>query len=56
MRDISKDLNTIMQSNQCSPVYALLLLYSESMKEGDPNRVHKFQSESKKKTGRRLRN
>jgi hypothetical protein len=41
-----------MQDKQCSPIYAFLIL---SEKEGDKNVLHKLQSQSEAKTGRRLR-
>lgn len=54
MQDIGVALNRIMLDKQCSPVYAFFLL-SEKQKEGGTDGLYKLQSESKKKTGRRLR-
>lgn len=51
MQDIGSALNSIMQSEQCSPIYAFFLLSGK--KVGD-NRVHKLQPESKEKTSRGL--
>ncbi len=53
MTDISSALTVIMQDKQCSPIYALFLLSEKRV--GENNGLHKLQSESKKKTGRRLR-
>lgn len=53
MRDIGNALNNIMHNEKCSPIYAFFLLSEK--KAGDENGVHKLQSESKKKVGRRLR-
>lgn len=51
MQDIGYMLNYIMRKNNCSPTRAFLLLT-----EGDANGIRELQSESKEKTGRRLRN
>lgn len=53
MRDIGSALNIIMREEQCSPIYAFFLLSNK--KEGDEDGIHKLQSESSKKIGRRLR-
>lgn len=50
MVDISSALQFQMQENQCSPIYAFFLL-----SEGDKDGVRLLQSQSKTKSGRRLR-
>ena len=49
MQDIGKVLNVIMQTEQCSSIYALFLLLK---KEGDENGLYKLQPESKTKISR----
>ena len=53
MQDIGSALNSIMQSEQCSPIYAFFLLSGKKVGE---NNVHELQSESKTKAGRGLCN
>lgn len=53
MQDIGLALNTIMRDKQCSSIYAFFLLSDK--KEGDRDGIHKLQSKSNQKTGRRLR-
>lgn len=50
MVDISSALQSKMQENQCSPIYAFFLL-SEGGKDG----VRLLQPQSKTESGRRLR-
>lgn len=50
MRDIGNVLNTIMQTENCSPVCALFMLTVRS----DNNGIRELQSESSKKIGGRL--
>ena len=52
MQDISVALDIIMRDKQCSPIYAFFLL--SQTKEGGQDGLHKLQSKSKKKVGRRL--
>lgn len=49
MRDIGYDLSTIMRDKKCSSMSALFLL-----QEAEDSGIHKLQSKSDKKIGRRL--
>ena len=51
MVDISSALQFQMQEKQCSPIYAFFLL----SEEGDKDGIRLLQSQSKTKSGRRLR-
>ena len=49
MKDIGLDLQETMKKNQCSPIYAFLLL------EGKQDGIHIYKSQSAKQPNGRLR-
>lgn len=55
MQDIGNALSAIMQTKQCSSIYAFFLL-SGKQKEGEVDGLYKLQSQPKEKTGGRLCN